>query len=119
MPMAVRYSAMKPIFLSLVRPDRISSPMTSRAAVTIPGFVSDISQLSRRQGAVTCPQGPLKRREPVRPHGRHDHSHFAPKIEAKTIPNPAIHMILGAFSWPAPCNYVFEPRAGAKGQACR
>src|SRR5215213_9761636 len=103
MPMAVRYSAMKPMFLSLVRPDRISSPMTSRAAVTtvLPGFVSDISQLSRRQGlvfcfrhdlfrkpaatpdqvrgrlfrdhALTCRPKPLKRREPVRPHSRHDH----------------------------------------------
>src|ERR1700733_14385690 len=36
MPTPVRYSAIKPIFLSLVRPDRISSPITSTAAVTIP-----------------------------------------------------------------------------------
>src|SRR2546421_2840115 len=36
MPIVVRYSAMNPIFLSLVRPDRISSPMTRRPAVTMP-----------------------------------------------------------------------------------
>src|SRR5689334_4282006 len=35
MPTAVHMSAMVPMFLSLVRPDRISSPMTSTAAVTI------------------------------------------------------------------------------------
>src|SRR5712671_6447895 len=35
MPMLVRYSAIWPMFLSLVRPDRISSPITSRAAVMI------------------------------------------------------------------------------------
>jgi hypothetical protein len=34
MPSAARYSAMYPMFLSLVRPDRISSPITSRPAVT-------------------------------------------------------------------------------------
>src|SRR6516165_9555165 len=34
-PSAVRYSAIYPMFLSLVRPDRISSPITSTAAVTI------------------------------------------------------------------------------------
>jgi hypothetical protein len=35
MPTAVHMSAIAPMFLSLVRPDRISSPMTSTAAVTI------------------------------------------------------------------------------------
>src|SRR5215475_12283598 len=35
MPMLVRYSAIKPMFLSLVRPDRISSPITNMPAVTI------------------------------------------------------------------------------------
>src|SRR5689334_7403428 len=35
MPMAVRWSAMWPIFLSLVRPDKISSPITISAALTI------------------------------------------------------------------------------------
>src|SRR5215813_5151140 len=35
MPMAVRWSAMWPIFLSLVRPDRISSPITMSAALTM------------------------------------------------------------------------------------
>src|SRR5437667_6278705 len=34
-PILVRYSAIKPMFLSLVRPDRISSPITRIAAVTI------------------------------------------------------------------------------------
>src|SRR5580704_4739925 len=33
MPTLVRYSAIWPMFLSLVRPDRISSPMTRRPAV--------------------------------------------------------------------------------------
>ncbi len=37
MPTAVMMSARWPIFLSLVRPERISSPMTSMAAVTIFG----------------------------------------------------------------------------------
>src|SRR5262245_19281183 len=35
MPMAVRWSAMWPMFLSLVRPDKISSPITISAALTI------------------------------------------------------------------------------------
>src|SRR5947199_7250806 len=34
-PILVRYSAIKPMFLSLVRPDRISSPITKIPAVTI------------------------------------------------------------------------------------
>jgi hypothetical protein len=40
MPILVKYSAMKPMFLSLVRPDRISSPITKIPAVTISLMVS-------------------------------------------------------------------------------
>ncbi len=45
MPILVRYSAMKPIFLSLVRPDRISSPITRIPAVTISLMVSSLTLL--------------------------------------------------------------------------
>src|SRR5579859_2134916 len=48
MPMLVRYSAMKPMFLSLVRPDRISSPITRIPAVTISLIISPSRGLSDR-----------------------------------------------------------------------
>ena len=59
----VMYSAMYPMFLSLVRPDRISSPMTRIAAVTIsPADASAMPVPFRRRSArLHRPPRPLKR----------------------------------------------------------
>src|ERR1700688_4709149 len=46
-PILVRYSAIKPMFLSLVRPDRISSPITRMPAVTISLITSPCSSHRR------------------------------------------------------------------------
>src|SRR3974377_1375238 len=61
-PTAVHISAMVPMFLSLVRPDRISSPMTSTAAVTISGE-ADRRGLALWRDPLARPCGRLK---PVR-----------------------------------------------------
>src|SRR5271165_2068086 len=61
MPMAVRYAATKPMFLSLVRPERISSPMTRSPAVTIAVSLSDLPSAAPVMAASPPSRPPLAR----------------------------------------------------------
>src|SRR5271154_5496632 len=69
MPMAVRYSATKPMFLSLVRPERISSPMTKSPAVTIAVSLSDLPSAAPVMAASPPSWPPLARHATRLKHG--------------------------------------------------
>src|SRR3954470_11493110 len=93
MPILVRYSAMKPMFLSLVRPDRISSPMTRIPAVTI-SLIPQIPHLSAR----LCRGNALKSRAFAA-----EISSPQPFFQASRRPSPANVLSPCLSRWPGPC----------------
>src|ERR1700730_16636309 len=97
-PILVRYSAINPMFLSLVRPDRISSPITRIPAVTMSLMTSP-----RRALPYPCLANPLKSRG------------FAVEISTEqpffqAPPGPSIPDALRECisRWPEPCYHPFE-----------
>src|ERR1700694_543300 len=103
-PILVRYSAIKPIFLSLVRPDRISSPITRIPAVTISLMTSP------RPAFVTLPRQHLE----VTGFAA-ETSNGKPVFQAKPrppIPNARRECIS---RWPGPCYHALEPCAAPHG----
>src|SRR3954469_9106849 len=93
MPILVRYSAMKPMFLSLVRPDRISSPMTRIPAVTI-SLIPQVPHLSAR----LCRGNALKSRAFAA-----EISSPQPFFQASRRPSPANVLSPCLSLWPGPC----------------
>src|ERR1700704_3297908 len=104
-PILVRYSAIKPMFLSLVRPDRISSPITRMPAVTI-SFMTSPRRLvhvpAKGTPADICSGNPLKSWV------------FAAEISTgqpffrATSPSSIANALRECISrWPGPCYHPF------------